>query len=558
MEGISNVNYTSIPARDSAVLDASVKTAEGTAQANAASPQPAVTAEAAIPQKPATSAEILAETLLSHGYKVTEENKNMLRLMLDNGIPLTKENIARMNQALKLAQSSDKALFMLQNNMRMTQANAAQLEGLVSGQTKITDQIKNLMSAVEQLADKELAAQLKQILSGTGKATAQAETNQNNAPAEGLAEGAKQTAQTPAQMPQTSQAPQASQAATPASAETVAPQQATPAPTAGNAATMAMGTQSASQQQQTAQQAESAALATQQNAQGTQQSNTQQATPTQVPQSTEARQTAQSSAQPATAQGGQTASPPSATTEATTQAQQTQQAQVLSQAAQQRVSQPTTQSQALPQASAQTAQPSPAIPQNLLFQLEDSTPQTLDRYLNNLRETLTQVQQALAGRESADTTRVLQEARALESHIDFTAQIRNQLFVQIPLFHNGQQTLTNLHVYKDGKKSSGGGTSASSALIALDTAAMGHFETYVQKTSNAVHCQFRLESDEIAKSVRNNIHKLESLLRENGYSLDSFSFLPPGEPYTLLDTPKSIENSPQKNTNELPHFDIHI
>jgi hypothetical protein len=116
------------------------------------------------------------------------------------------------------------------------------------------------------------------------------------------------------------------------------------------------------------------------------------------------------------------------------------------------------------------------------------------------------------------------------------------MFVQLPVFHNGQETQTALHVYRDAKKSAAqGGKSSSSALIALDTLNLGHFETYVQKTSQSVNCQFRLRDKHVEQLVRTHIHELEALLREYRYSLDAFSFLPQGEPYTLLDNPGIFE-----------------
>jgi hypothetical protein len=38
-----------------------------------------------------------------------------------------------------------------------------------------------------------------------------------------------------------------------------------------------------------------------------------------------------------------------------------------------------------------------------------------------------------------------------------------------------------LHVYKDNKKEKQSKSGSRSALIALETASLGHFETYVQK-----------------------------------------------------------------------------
>ncbi|MCL2456544.1 MAG: hypothetical protein FWD19_03230, partial [Defluviitaleaceae bacterium] len=118
------------------------------------------------PVPPAPPVEILTETLMNYGFKASDENKAMLLLMLENGIPLTKENVLRMNQALKLTSSSEKALFVLHNNIKLTQANAAQLNELAGGQFKLNKQLSNLISAVEQLSDKDVAAQLRQIIFG--------------------------------------------------------------------------------------------------------------------------------------------------------------------------------------------------------------------------------------------------------------------------------------------------------------------------------------------------------------------------------------------------------
>jgi hypothetical protein len=479
--------------------DVAVKTQNAPVEGETAAPAPTIPPEANPPQAPApVPAEILAETLLGYGYKATAENKEMLRAMLKEGIPLTKENIGRMNQAVKLTGSAEKALFMLQNNMRMTQANATQLEGFVSGQTKISAQISNLLAAVSELNDPALAGELKKILAGKEQPQGQTEV-----PAETQSAAKPQVqTQTPQQAQTTMPQPQVqAQPAQPPQAVQAPPTQQQPVPQAQSQPVVQ--TQTAPPTQTTAQ--------------------------TQVP--APAPQTS-TEAQPAVIREGATALPQAAATATAPSA-------------------PAANAQAAP---VPAQQPS-AIPQNLLFPLEGSTPQAVSEYLSNLRETLAQMQTALEGRNTPEAARVLQEVRTLESHMEFTPQIRNQSYVQLPLFHNGEQTQTALHVYKDGKKSGGGSgnSDSTSALIALETTALGHFETYVQKNSRGISCQFRLESDEIAAAVRDNIHKLSELLQNSGYSLEAFSFLPPGEPYTVLDTPKSI-TSQKSSPQDIPHF----
>ena len=104
--------------------------------------------------------------------------------------------------------------------------------------------------------------------------------------------------------------------------------------------------------------------------------------------------------------------------------------------------------------------------------------------------------------------------------------------MQLPIMVNHQAFNTALYVGKNSKKNKKSENN-SSALIALDTAFMGHFETYVQKNGQAIRCQFRLENDRIEQLVRANIHKLDSLLREYQYALEAFTFLIGSEPFSL-------------------------
>ncbi|MDR0273149.1 MAG: hypothetical protein LBI27_07535, partial [Clostridiales bacterium] len=401
-------------------------------------------------------------------------------------------------------------------------------QGFVGGQTKITNQLGNLLAAVEQMDDKAVAAQLKQILTGTGTTATTAGTTTAATAMQGgittaqggttatvnanaiLSEVTVQTAvKTLIHEPQNTQteASQVPQAPQKTEVPQINSQNNIPIEKQVQAQQVAQIPQAA--QPESAQSAKSALPLQNQTAQSVQTLNSNLEPTTQAKQDFSALQTAQQA---------------KATQTQTVQMQATQ----ISQA------------EKLP------------LPPNLLFTLEDSTPEKIERYLNNLREIMSNVIQA-AGK-SPNGARVLQEARAVEAQIDFAAQIKNQLFVQLPIFHNERQTLANLHIYKDAKKSAKG-EDISSALIALETASMGHFETYVRKHARAIHCQFRLESDEIVAAVRNNIHELNNLLRESGYSLESFTFLPPGEPYSVLSDPAKTQTS---SLDEMTFFDKRV
>jgi len=499
---------------------------------------------ASVPIVDMPTTERLTELLRDYGMKATEENTAMLKMMLEKGIPLTKENVMRMYQAMKLTQSSDKALFMIQNQMRLTQANALQLDGLVNGQTKITDQIRNLLLAINQLEDTTLSAKLKQILNGSEQATHNSKPNEANLVAKSLIEQTEQQTTQPSTVTKT-----------PISPDNIIPN------TGKMIQTPQTGQEKALIQPKQNETAQASQLE-----QGKAPPQAEQVKITPQTVQGEVAQTAQTKqgeisqkVVPETEQGKALKAIQDETTQFTQVGQvkgtHTPQVQANSGQAQ------TTQSMQIAQGEV-TQPPIQANNSNgLLYRIADSSPQDIDRFLNNLRSALVEIRQTMAGRSGADAMRVFQEARGLESHIEFTSQIRNQLFVQLPLYHNGQETLTSLHIYKDAKKSSGGGSasSAASALIALETASLGHFETYVQKTSRSVHCQFRLDNANVVKAVRANIHKLNKLLSDSNYTLDSFTFLPADKPYTLLDSPKIFESGETASLDDtIQHFNATV
>jgi len=489
-----------------------------------------------------TQMERIVELLKDYNMKSTQENIDMLKSMVENGIPLTKAHIQKMNQAMKLTQDQQQALFLIQNNMNLTKANVLQLKELASGQFKITDQISNLLNAIDGMADKALAAQLKQILSSInqGQSEGQATNTENT---QTITQGTPATQ--PQMMQQISQPVNQPQSLTTATLPNTPPE---------NAQNLQQQTQQPAQTTPSPEtQPQSNTIYTKPESTQTSQQQTPQGMPSTQTQTlqpqTFQQPTTQSQAPPATTQS---TLPPMQTTtiQPNIQPENTQQLQPPAisdenlQAAQQSP-QSTQQAASQNRKTTQTAQQSPTLPQNLTFNPLENTPQNIDHFINNLRTALTQIQQQTQNVQdtaSADVSRVLQEAQTLESHIEFTAQIRDQIFVQLPIYIGGQQTQSSLHIYKDGKKSTHGGGSGetSSALIALETAGMGHFETYVQKKASAVHCQFRLESNRIAKLVRDNIHALNALLKNHNYTLESFTFLPPSEPYTLLDNPSKF------------------
>ena len=478
--------------------------------------------------EPSGLTQMLTDTLQLHGYKPTPENLQLLTQMLEAGIPVTKENIAQLHQAFKVTQNIDQALFIFQNNISATPKNASLLNALAGGQIKIAAQITSLIDAVAQLQDSSLQSNLVKILShlskpaagmdGAAPPQAQAEPANASAPIKiyamaktfSLAEGSPVP-----QTPQTTLTPAAS-----------IPPMGIPRHLISNSNQLPPAPQTAPQQMIPAETSASRAYAAFQA----------------VPPSG-----------PAQAAQNQTRTPQSAP-----------QAQALPQ---------TPAAVQMPLPEAPNIQPLPTMPagetrdmqavpmvsesseisslrNSLSVPLQNSSVPDLENFINTLREALHEARaqaQLAAANNPGDqgTLRVLRDIQALTEYIDFASQIRNQIFIQVPMVINDQTLNTALYVKKETaftKKNKDGGT----ALIALDTAFLGHFEAYVQKEGQAVRCQFRLESGDIENLVRANIHRLDSLLKDHRYILESFTFLIGDRAFTVLDAleeKKSISRS---------------
>jgi len=475
--------------------------------------------EAVAPKElPPMQEERLVELLHSYSMKASEENKNILKLMLENGIPLTKENILKMNQAMKLAGNSEKALFMLENNMKMTIANAAILDSLSKGEVKITEQIKNIMDAIENLQDKTLATNLKQILEGNVQKPLQnvlideqiafTSTNKQIPLQQNITSNQfinEETAMQQKEIPQkiaSQVSPEVNQNAEEITAKT-------------NTTTTASTTTSTNMTTSTVIQLEAA-------------NKTGELQQAQIQNEINETKTVETKNQ-------------------------------IEESHDQTKTKPE-QSRSIPQ------QTSPNIinqtnlnsnlPQNLIFNIKNSSSQDIEKFVNSLKEIITQVNETLTNAGTEESRNILAETKTLETFLDFTSQLRNQTYIQLPMFIGGQESQAELHVYKDTKKLSNNSGNTASALIALETANLGHFETYVQKNEKSITCQFRLKDEKVVQAVRDNIHRLNDLLKSYNYNLDSFSFLPQSEPYTVLTSPKVFEDiiETPKNTN-IPHFD---
>lgn len=499
----------------------------------AAPSQQAARAETAAPlpseidavKPPPIVGERLAEMLLSFGLKASAENIAMLRLLYDNGHPLTKDNLLKLNHALKLAGEPDKAMFLFENQLKISASNLALLDGIVSGKAKITNMLDNLAQAVKGMRKTpDLMQKLEEIL---------------YRPKEPLAELMQGLTRRPQDVPRPLQPGQPAQSAQ----QPVQPGQ--PFQPVQPVKIERLTTMSALHKINIAhlgqfKPAGETAAAPPEQLPGLPAARPvflkhlpTPAEPTRTIQTTDqpARTDQPAQAPPDSLAGGETAG---AKAEAPP-AGEPGLAAIMPEI-------PANESpaRAVPDAAGGETQPAQAGPRTfdgLLLKPSEGNPQEITRYVAALRSRLVEIIQETRDAPGPAAARVAAAAREIINHIDFAAQIRTQIYVQLP-YSMGQQDVA-LHVFKDARKSKASDArGVTSAYISLDTLNLGHFEAYVQKKDKSVHCQFRLGSEEGARLVGENIERLGSLLEDFGLTLASHSCKQSDEVFTVLQKPE--------------------
>ena len=484
--------------------------------------------------------ERLAEILYGFGLKASEENIGILRLLYESGFPLTKENFFKMNHALKLTGSNDKALFMYENNMKMTAANLAVLDGIVSGKIKITEQLANLSEAINDIKDPVIKTKLKEVF-----------TREKEALEELLPKTGNTSSQTVKQA--------AVNNLTPVSVEKLTAQAAAhhiniaylgkfkPAGIENKASATPVESGTAQTVKQEAVMTDAKAM------------------PFMPLNDSKAPIVKHVSYESITGE----ANPP-AQTEAANVRVSPEKAEAANQpqpalatghevAANEKIMEKTaTPNQSI--VAANTQQPTQVSSfSNLLFGPSESNPLEISRYIESLRSRLIEIIQTLRDNPDPTSNRVVQIAREILNHIDFSSQIRNQIYVQLPYAMGDSQTDVSLYVFKDARKATASdGRGVSSAFLSLETSNLGLFETYVQKKDNSIHLQFRLKNEKTIDLVRENISRLDTLLGEFDMKLTSYNFTKSDEAFTVLDKPEKLSEEGSaivSAQDEIPQFD---
>lgn len=509
-------------------------------------------AEAALQVTPAQLPEnLLIDAIKLLGFTATKENVAIATALIQNGIPVTEDNMRQLNRGIKLTGDSRQAVFLLQNGLTVNTKNADTLDGMVSGRFTLLRELALVAEMVDALPDGPVKETLTDLLTG-GEVTRDGNPN-----AAAVMENATVP---PAEEVQTTEIPVIKNQPAANFYETSQPTQTVNAETANIIPeTDAVPPPVVSEPQTATDIVETSKVAV---------------TDDSAPIGN--KTTAPAAVDIALPNYDNDKSPIPATTQRP--AVPTTDILPADPALPERLGQPRNHEKSSPSVRYVTsnqetvdtqppAAPKEAVPvrtaqkpglyakmlARYAINPETSGKDDIDKHLNLLKEALSGAKRILAQNPNDPLYQKLERtARSL----DFLNDTQKLVYLQIPVISHNREQNAGLYVFRDkGRKKEKSGHSQS-ALLALDMAYLGHFEAYIQRDNQSVACRFKVP-EHTRELLAATIGQLQAKLKAKGFSLEACSFVKEGDPFTLLE-PEPVNDNHSVQDDGLVFINIQV
>ncbi|MDR1538260.1 MAG: flagellar hook-length control protein FliK [Clostridiales bacterium] len=165
-------------------------------------------------------------------------------------------------------------------------------------------------------------------------------------------------------------------------------------------------------------------------------------------------------------------------------------------------------------------------------------PLEIDEFFDDFKARLAAAKLELSHSDSQEARKSAEIIGKLSDRITFMSQMKSAPFAQIPINIGESPYNVELHIFKDKRKKNL--KSASSALVALNTLNLGKVEAYLKKEEASVSIQFRLENPEIEKLAKGSYAVLEELMKQRGIRIIACGYSSSASRFTLLDSEKDL------------------
>ncbi|MBE6011696.1 MAG: flagellar hook-length control protein FliK [Lachnospiraceae bacterium] len=163
--------------------------------------------------------------------------------------------------------------------------------------------------------------------------------------------------------------------------------------------------------------------------------------------------------------------------------------------------------------------------------LKFENPEEINELLNDLRTKASKAEEIIekSGGQRDEAGRIINN---FKENIEFLNEIKTCVYVPIPIHTSKGPMEGELYVFgeKSAKKKGG----AISALIALNTLNIGRIEAYIQKSEKRLNIQFRMNNMEAMTLLRKNTGILGNLLKEKGYEITALDVMEMEKAFNLI------------------------
>lgn len=185
------------------------------------------------------------------------------------------------------------------------------------------------------------------------------------------------------------------------------------------------------------------------------------------------------------------------------------------------------------------------LPKNSLkFSIKTGDRTEIDDFLNDTSEKLDKAIKLLESNPKeldSSAQKLLETITTHKEAVDFMQFAKENIYLQLPLKINDSETNGELLVFKD-KKRKKDAKDGVSAIIGLDTENLGRYETYIHKMGNSINLQFRLENEDIIKLTKENLYKLDILLKQYNLNIESVTYKNIENSFTLVTKESEIND----------------
>lgn len=178
------------------------------------------------------------------------------------------------------------------------------------------------------------------------------------------------------------------------------------------------------------------------------------------------------------------------------------------------------------------------------FEFKDSSNEELNKFFEDLSIISKNLKDNINNFSENNSDTIINNLDNLNKNIDFMSNLKNNMFLQIPININNFSTTAELIIFSNKKnKNNNSKNNSGSALISLNLLYLGKLEVFINKINNDISCQFRLEKDVTKNLVKENIDLLNDYLKDKNFNLKDVTFKDLDESFSLINITKKRNTS---------------